>query len=268
MSIKLHEIAQHTSLEILARQMVEGFITGMHKSPYHGFSVEFAEHRLYNDGESTRHIDWKVYARTDRLFSKRYEEETNLRATIIPTLAKTHKVYALELQGHGRTTDINRPITYPNMADDVAAFMDAVGIEKADVFGYSMGARTALATALAAPDRVSNLILGGVGARMLEQFGVIHAGRASCHAGEAAQAEVHFLREGAGRLEAIIGNCAHECDATAGAVSLQFGGIVSGACGQAKTAVHALLHHGIVEVLQIRRRRFHRGIRHPPRRRA
>lgn len=82
MSIKLHEIAQHTSLEILARQMVEGFITGMHKSPYHGFSVEFAEHRLYNDGESTRHIDWKVYARTDRLFTKRYEEETNLRCLI------------------------------------------------------------------------------------------------------------------------------------------------------------------------------------------
>lgn len=62
--------------------MVEGFITGMHKSPYHGFSVEFAEHRLYNEGESTRHIDWKVYARTDRLFSKRYEEETNLRCLI------------------------------------------------------------------------------------------------------------------------------------------------------------------------------------------
>lgn len=82
MSIKLHQIAQHTSLELLARQMVEGFITGMHKSPYHGFSVEFAEHRLYNEGESTRHIDWKVYARTDRLFSKRYEEETNLRCLI------------------------------------------------------------------------------------------------------------------------------------------------------------------------------------------
>jgi uncharacterized protein (DUF58 family) len=81
-SIKLHQIAQHSSLELLARQMVEGFITGMHKSPYHGFSVEFAEHRLYNEGESTRHIDWKVYARTDRLFSKRYEEETNLRCLI------------------------------------------------------------------------------------------------------------------------------------------------------------------------------------------
>jgi len=69
-------------LELLAHQLVEGFITGLHKSPYHGFSVEFAEHRLYNEGESTRHVDWKVYARTDRLFTKRYEEETNLRCLI------------------------------------------------------------------------------------------------------------------------------------------------------------------------------------------
>lgn len=62
---------------------------------------------------------------------------------IIPRLARTHKVYALELRGHGRTTDIDRPITYPNLADDVAAFMDAVGLTKADVFGYSMGAAAA-----------------------------------------------------------------------------------------------------------------------------
>ena len=62
--------------------MVEGFITGLHKSPYHGFSVEFAEHRLYNEGQSTRHIDWKVFARTDRLYTKQYEEETNLRCLI------------------------------------------------------------------------------------------------------------------------------------------------------------------------------------------
>jgi uncharacterized protein (DUF58 family) len=81
-STKLSEIHQNVSLELLARQLVEGFITGLHKSPYHGFSVEFAEHRLYNEGESTRHIDWKVYARTDRLFTKRYEEETNLRCLI------------------------------------------------------------------------------------------------------------------------------------------------------------------------------------------
>lgn len=70
-------------IELLAKQVVEGFITGMHKSPFHGFSVEFAEHRLYNKGESTRHIDWKLFAKTEKLFVKRYEEETNLRSHII-----------------------------------------------------------------------------------------------------------------------------------------------------------------------------------------
>ncbi len=72
-----------SKLEFLAKQVVEGFITGMHKSPFHGFSVEFAEHRLYNSGESTRHVDWKLLARTDKLFVKRYEEETNLRCRIL-----------------------------------------------------------------------------------------------------------------------------------------------------------------------------------------
>ncbi|HJM16052.1 MAG TPA: DUF58 domain-containing protein, partial [Flavobacteriales bacterium] len=67
----------------MARNLVEGFITGKHKSPYHGFSVEFAEHRLYNKGESTKHVDWKLYGRTDKLFVKKYEEETNLRCQII-----------------------------------------------------------------------------------------------------------------------------------------------------------------------------------------
>ena len=62
---------------------MEGFITGKHKSPYHGFSVEFAEHRLYNKGESTKHVDWKLFGRTDKLFVKKYEEETNLRCQII-----------------------------------------------------------------------------------------------------------------------------------------------------------------------------------------
>ncbi|NND07383.1 MAG: DUF58 domain-containing protein [Saprospiraceae bacterium] len=71
------------NLDLIAKQVVEGFIIGLHKSPFHGFSVEFAEHRLYNQGESTRNIDWKVYARTDKMFSKRFEEETNLRCQII-----------------------------------------------------------------------------------------------------------------------------------------------------------------------------------------
>ncbi len=70
------------NLELIARQVVEGFIIGLHKSPFHGFSVEFAEHRLYNQGDPLRHIDWRVYGRTDKLFIKRFEEETNLRCCI------------------------------------------------------------------------------------------------------------------------------------------------------------------------------------------
>lgn len=83
MKLSLDYIRSYENLELLARQLVEGFITGLHKSPYHGFSVEFAEHRLYNTGESTKHIDWKIYAKTDRLYIKQYEEETNLRCQII-----------------------------------------------------------------------------------------------------------------------------------------------------------------------------------------
>lgn len=82
-SINQSKIQQFINLELIAKQVVEGFITGLHKSPFHGFSVEFAEHRLYNTGESTKHIDWKLYGRTDKLFVKRFEEETNLRCQII-----------------------------------------------------------------------------------------------------------------------------------------------------------------------------------------
>ena len=81
---------------------------------------------------------------------------------IIPKLAETHKVYALEFQGHGRTTDIDRPITYQNLADDVATFMDAVGLEKADVFGYSMGAGAGLQFAIRHPDRINKLVAASV----------------------------------------------------------------------------------------------------------
>jgi uncharacterized protein (DUF58 family) len=83
MQFQQKEIQKFTNLELLAKQVVEGFITGLHKSPHHGFSVEFAEHKLYNKGESTRHIDWKLYARSDKMFVKRYEEETNLRCRIV-----------------------------------------------------------------------------------------------------------------------------------------------------------------------------------------
>ncbi|WP_369049501.1 DUF58 domain-containing protein [Tenacibaculum sp. UWU-22] len=77
------QTAEIKNLDLLAKQVVEGFITGMHKSPFHGFSVEFSEHKLYNKGESTRHIDWKLFAKTEKLYTKKYEEETNLRCHII-----------------------------------------------------------------------------------------------------------------------------------------------------------------------------------------
>lgn len=81
--IDQEDILSTGNLELLARHAVEGFITGFHKSPFHGFSVEFAEHRQYNSGESIKHIDWRLYGRTDKLFVKRYEEETNLRCRIL-----------------------------------------------------------------------------------------------------------------------------------------------------------------------------------------
>jgi uncharacterized protein (DUF58 family) len=100
--MKLDELRQVSSefgnIEFLAKQVVEGFITGLHKSPYHGFSVEFAEHRQYNAGESTRHIDWKVYAKTDKVFVKRYEEETNLRCTLLLDISSS-MYYPLENYG-------------------------------------------------------------------------------------------------------------------------------------------------------------------------
>lgn len=79
----IQQLAEFDNFEFLATQIVEGFITGLHRSPFHGFSVEFAEHRIYNPGESTKHIDWKLYGKTDKLFVKRFQEETNLRCHIV-----------------------------------------------------------------------------------------------------------------------------------------------------------------------------------------
>jgi|SRR5699024_2855785 len=79
----LYKTAGFENLDLLAQQIVEGFISGIHKSPFHGFSSEFAEHKIYNKGESTKHIDWKLFAKTEKLYTKRYEEETNLRCHLI-----------------------------------------------------------------------------------------------------------------------------------------------------------------------------------------
>jgi uncharacterized protein (DUF58 family) len=99
---QIEKISSFQHFELLANQIVEGFISGMQKSPFHGFSAEFAEHKVYNTGESTKHIDWKLFAKTDRLYSKKFEEDTNLRCHIIidnsssmhyPKLVDTEKFY-------------------------------------------------------------------------------------------------------------------------------------------------------------------------------
>lgn len=122
-----HEIQRLGHLELLARQVVEGFITGLHKSPFHGFSVEFAEHRLYNTGESTRHIDWKLFGRSDKLFVKRFEEETNLRCQLIIDNSSS-----MHFPEEGKSKPLNK-INFSVHAAAAIAYMlrlqrDAVGI--------------------------------------------------------------------------------------------------------------------------------------------
>jgi len=134
----LNSIAGFNNLELLAGQVVEGFISGMHKSPFHGFSAEFAEHKVYNTGESTKHIDWKLYARSDKLYTKRYEEETNLRCHLILDNSSSMHYPAL------KQTDLNKPnkIAFSVLAS--AAIMqlmkkqrDAVGLSiYAEQFEY------------------------------------------------------------------------------------------------------------------------------------
>jgi len=113
---ELPQISSLENLEFFARTLVEGFITGKHKSPYHGFSVEFAEHRIYNKGESTKHIDWKLFGRTDKYFVKRFEEETNLRCQII--------------------IDASSSMYYPNFKD--------ISVEKPNKILYSVLAAASL----------------------------------------------------------------------------------------------------------------------------
>ena len=119
------------NLELLARQVVEGFIIGMHKSPFHGFSVEFAEHRLYNPGESTKNIDWKVYARSDKLFVKRFEEETNLRCQIV--IDTSSSMYFPE-QGKGEKNYINK-LQFSSLA--AASLMNLLQKQR-DAFGLTL----------------------------------------------------------------------------------------------------------------------------------
>ncbi len=138
---QINEISGFKNLELLASQVVEGFISGLHKSPFHGFSAEFAEHKIYNAGESTKHIDWKLFAKTDKLYTKRYEEETNLRCHLI--LDNSSSMHFPEIKEY-RIDSLNK-ISFSALA--AAAIMnllkrqrDAVGMSiYSDTYEYYVG---------------------------------------------------------------------------------------------------------------------------------
>ena len=125
------EVRNLGNLELLAKQVVEGFIIGLHKSPFHGFSVEFAEHRIYNQGEATKNIDWKVYARTDKMYTKRYEEETNLRCQIIMDISSS--MYFPEVTDKSQA--YTNKLRFSSLA--AAALMNLLKKQR-DAFGLSL----------------------------------------------------------------------------------------------------------------------------------
>ncbi len=122
-----------SNLEMLAQQVVEGFIVGLHRSPFHGFSVEFAEHRLYNAGEATRNIDWKVYGRTDRLYSKKFEEETNLRCQLVLDASST-MYYPWEEKNPDKYKYLNK---FCFAAQSAAVLMNVLRKQR-DAFGLTL----------------------------------------------------------------------------------------------------------------------------------
>ena len=128
---ELNKASLFQNLELLAKQVVEGFISGIHKSPFHGFSAEFAEHKIYNNGESTKHIDWKLFAKTDKLYTKRYEEETNLRCHMI--LDNSASMYYPEVKQVG-INNLNK-IGFGTLA--IAALMNVLKSQR-DAVGLSI----------------------------------------------------------------------------------------------------------------------------------
>jgi len=119
-------VAKLSNMELIARLVVEGFITGLHKSPYHGFSVEFAEHRQYMPGDEIKHIDWKIYGRTDRYYIKQFEEETNLKAYIILDASRS-----MSYSSDGRMPKIE-------YASYIAAALAYLMIQQRDAVGFTI----------------------------------------------------------------------------------------------------------------------------------
>lgn len=129
-SVMFNDLEKYKSLDFYARQIVEGFLTGLHRSPFHGFSVEFAEHRQYSVGESTRLIDWKLYGRTNKLFVKRFEEETNLRCQLIVDHSSS-MLFPTDRHAH---FDQPNKITFACLA---AAVLSELFVRQRDAFGLS-----------------------------------------------------------------------------------------------------------------------------------
>ena len=143
MSLSKEQINISDNLDFFARQVVEGFLTGLHKSPYHGFSVEFLEHRLYNPGDAIKNIDWKLFARSDRLFIKKFEDETNLRAHI---LIDTSSSMRCSLSTHSLHDDISNKLSFSIYSAACLVYLlhsqrDGVGLtfynDKIDLFTQS-----------------------------------------------------------------------------------------------------------------------------------
>ncbi|MCQ2294214.1 MAG: DUF58 domain-containing protein [Bacteroidales bacterium] len=124
-------LEKYKSLDFYARQIVEGFLTGLHRSPFHGFSVEFAEHRQYTVGESTRNIDWKLYGRTNKLFVKRFEEETNLRCQLVVDHSGS---MLFPTESHGNMAHPNK-LTF---AFEAAAVLSELFVRQRDAFGLTL----------------------------------------------------------------------------------------------------------------------------------
>jgi uncharacterized protein (DUF58 family) len=121
-----HVVSKLANMELRARLVVEGFITGLHRSPYHGFSVEFAEHRQYMPGDEIRRIDWKIYGRTDRFYVKRYEEETNLKSYILLDTSSS--------MGYASRGSITK-LTY---ASSLAASLAYLMVKQSDAAGLAL----------------------------------------------------------------------------------------------------------------------------------
>ncbi|MHC4663679.1 MAG: DUF58 domain-containing protein [Planctomycetota bacterium] len=126
------------SLELRARLIVEGFIWGLHKSPYHGFSIEFADHREYVQGDDLKHLDWKVFAKTDRFYIKQYEEETNLNCVVLLDISESMRYGSIRLSPEQRRPGQGPVLTKHDYACMLAASICFLVIQQSDAAGLSL----------------------------------------------------------------------------------------------------------------------------------